>query len=273
MNDEVPEELRKLLDQKIREYNMAGVKDFEGFSPVQMGYVLYQPFDHNCPVQFNKLSDEDLDKIPLFKQVYYLASLINEKKVVKLTDKGFLPVKIVEDMHSRNYLDDYSLHYGYKVYKETDSHPIHLARILIELGGIARKAKKELQLTVKGKKLMDDKNAFLMKLLETYTAKYKWAYPDGYEDNMTGQIGWAFSLVLLSKYGDKTRPVLYYSDKYFKALPTLMKDPGAYAVRVFDRFLAYFGLAEVKVTDGLYRSDATVKKTELLDRFIRIQGK
>ena len=100
--------------------------------------------------------------------------------------------------------------------------------------------------------------------------------------NRIGQIGFAFSLILLSKYGDIEREDAFYSEKYFSAFPDLIEKinppyyrpieiiaKNCYSVRTFDRFLGYLGLVNIRPKDR-WNIEKFIKKTELFDKFIKI---
>ena len=90
-------------------------------------------------------------------------------------------------------------------------------------------------------------------LYSVFTKKYRWGFLDGYKDEHLGQFGFAFSLLLLHKYGRTERSVDFYAEKYFKAFPVLLENStesprfcnSAYALRTFENFLEFFGLVEL----------------------------
>jgi len=113
----------------------------------------------------------------------------------------------------------------------------------------------------------------LLNIFKTFGQKFNWAYFDGYGENNIGQLGFGFSLILLSKYGDKRQIDRFYSKKYFQAFPDLKdnmtktnygigRPSDCYSIRTFDRFLDYFGLIKID-------TDKFITKTELYDRLIK----
>lgn len=119
-------------------------------------------------------------------------------------------------------------------------------------------------------------------ILLTFAKKFNWAYYDGFGENQIGQLGWGFSLILLSKYGNEKRLDSFYVEKYFKAYPNLLEtiepDYGTlerystsfYSIRTFDRFLDYFGLIKIdKEGSGLVTKNYFTK-TDLFDKLINI---
>src|SRR5690606_22103852 len=73
----------------------------------------------------------------------------------------------------------------------------------------------------------------------------------------SGQLGWAYSLALLSKYGDQGRPPQFYSLKLRRAFEDEFhgydrRGPGgwdfhyAYEARFVDSFAHWFGLVDIE---------------------------
>ncbi|UBM61386.1 hypothetical protein LA303_08110 [Candidatus Sulfidibacterium hydrothermale] len=170
-----------------------------------------------------------------------------------------------------------------KLYKETDSMSINLTRILSELSRVVKKRNNTLTLTQKGKVELNDNHKLLESIFTTFGKKFNWAYYDGYGDNLIGQLGLGFSLILLSKYGDEKRLDSFYSNKYFKAYPRLLDNiqptkydtkinqaTRCYSLRTFDRFLEYFGLIKID-TEKKWNSNKYIIKTELFDKLIKVR--
>ncbi len=281
------DDLKKInehLNKVMNTYNKTGMPDFEGYSPDEMFYIFHKPFDLKSPIQFNQLAEADYKKIPMLNQVKYLLKIIDEKGELKLTKKGFLPTKVVSELYKQGFIKEYMIESGIsKLYKETDSQSINLTRILAELSGIVKKRKGSLSLTKKGKLIWNNNFNLLLLLFKTFANKFNWAYYDGYGENNIGQAGYGFSLILLSKYGQKQRIDKFYAEKYFKAYPVLkdaIDEPGyayfgssanrCYSIRTFDRFLNYFGLINIESEDN-WGSDKFITKTELFDRLINIK--
>ena len=243
------EELNRQLRKYMEEQNNRPVPDFEGYSPYEMERIFYFPFEDGCPIQLKRLSESDYKKIPLLNQVKFIADLIKNSGEIKLTKKGFLPTKIVKEIYNQGFLKDARLeHFGYKLYKETDSPTIYLSRILLEISGLTKKRHGKLTLTKKADKLLSDDEALLKLIFTTFGKRFNWGYFDGYNDENIGRLGFAFSLILIHKYGETKRPSSFYAKKYFKAFPMLLKnvvpDYGSieryssrcYSIRTFDRF-------------------------------------
>jgi len=185
----------------MNQRNSQAYDEFEGYSPAEMQFVLYDTFGDNSPIQFQKLSEADYKSIPILNQVEYLLKLVDKAREVKLTKLGFLPTKVVSKIYDQGFIKD---RVGItKLYKETDASSINLTRLLIELSGLAKKRNGKLSLTKKSEKYLKNKFELLKLIFETFATKFNWAYYDGYGENRIVQLGFGFSIILLSKYGNK----------------------------------------------------------------------
>ena len=149
------EDLQRKLDQIMNEQNNCGLPKFEGYSPTEMHYILHDPFGDKCPVQLQKVSDPEYKSIPIFNQIKYLADLIAKSGELKLTNKGYLHMKVVADIYSQGFIKEEHIESGFsKLYKETDSMNINLTRIITVLSGIVKKRNNKLSLTKTGEKII-----------------------------------------------------------------------------------------------------------------------
>ncbi len=278
-------DIQSHIDKLMDEQNNRAISEFEGYSPFEMHQILNFTFESNSPILLQKLSDIDYKKIPMLNQVKYFMNLISYNGEIKLTAKGFLPTKIVKDIYSQGYLEE--VLYKSKIsqlYKESDSMTVNLTRILTELSGLIKKRNGKLSLTKNGEKIISDDNKLLDLIFKTITTKFNWAYYDGYGDNKIGQLGFGFSLILISKNGNEKHLDQFYADKYFKAFPDLLKQDvptrfvsrekhstNCYSLRTFDRFLDYFGLIKIEMADKSWDADKYIIKTQLFDKLIKVR--
>ena len=281
--DEI-EKLQKIFDKVVDEQNKTGLADFEGYSPFDMNFILYDTFSEKSPIQLLKLSQTDYSKIPILNQTKYLLDIIDKAYELKLTNKEYLPTKVVYDIYDKGFIKDEAVEAKIvKLRKETDVMSINLTRVLLELSGIVKKRNKKLSLTKKGKVISNNDYELLKTIFITFAAKFNWAYYDGYGDNQIGQIGFGFTLILLSKYGLDKKPASFYADKYFKAFPMLIEqiEPSytrtskemafsCYSIRTFDRFLDYFGLIRIEAKDR-WDMNKFITKTALFDKLIKVE--
>lgn len=275
-------DIQRHLDQEMNEQNNRPIPEFEGYSPFEMHKILHFTFAIDSPLKLHKLSETDYTKIPILNQIKYLTDLIDKNGEIKLTNKGFLPTKIVSDLYSQEFLKDEHIEKGIsKLYKETDSMAINLTRILVELSGLIKKRNGKLSLTKSAQIILGDNEELLRQIFLTYTNKFNWSYYDGYGENQIGQLGYGFSLILLSKYGQKKRLDSFYAEKYFIAYPRLLDSvepnygtlerysTNCYSVRTFDRFLDYFGLINIEVERKGLDSIKYISKSDIYDRLIK----
>ncbi len=272
-------EIQRHIDQVVHKQNNQSMPEFEGYSPFEMHQILHFTFGPDSPVRMERLTEPDFQRIPMLNQVKYLAGLIGQAGGIKLTAKGFLPTKIVADIYQQGFLEDVHIERGIsRLYREADSMTVNLTRILLEISGLAKKRKGVLGLTKSAKKQLADDYELLRLIFITFASRFNWAYYDGYGNNQIGQLGYGFSLILLSKYGQVRRPDTFYAEKYFKAYPLLLDElevhygtlerysSRCYSLRTFERFLDYFGLVGIEEEGKGFDSVIYVKKTELFDR-------
>ncbi len=279
------EDIQKHIDKVMNEQNNRSIPEFEGYSPFEMHHILHFTFESNSPISLQKLSNIDYEKIPILNQIKYFLNLILENGEIKLTAKGFLPTRIVKDIYNQGYLEEFFFKSGIsQLYKESDSMTVNLTRLLSELSGLTKKRNGKLSLTKKGEKIVSDDYKLLDLIFKTITTKFNWAYYDGYGDNQIGQLGYGFSLILINKYGSTKHLDQFYADKYFKAFPDLQEQESparfvtqekhstkCYSLRTFDRFLDYFGLITIEMSDKSWNADKYVTKTELFDKLIKVR--
>jgi hypothetical protein len=277
-------DIQKQIDQVMSEQNNRSNPDFEGYSPFEMHKILHFTFAVDSPIKLQKLADSDYKKIPILNQIKYLADLIKKNGALKLTKKGYLPTKIVSDLYEQGFLIDECIKKRIsKLYKETDSITVNLTRILIELSGLTKKRNGKLSLTKSSIKTLGDNEELLRQIFLTFANKFNWSYYDGYGANQIGQLGYGFSLILLSKYGQIKRLDSFYAEKYFMAYPKLLDslEPTygtlerystmCYSIRTFERFLDYFGLITIEEERKGFDSIKYITKTDLFDTLINVQ--
>lgn len=268
----------------MNEQNNQGLADFEGYSPIEMQYIINETFGKKCPIELLALTESEYQRIPILNQIKYLLEHILNCGELKLTPKGFLPTKIVADIYNQGFIKDEMIESGIsKLYKESDSMSINLTRILIEISGLVKKRNGKISLTKNGKKIYSNNYELLKMTLETFGAKFNWAYYDGYGENKIGQLGYGFSLILLSKFGQGKRLDSFYAEKYFKAYPQLLNSveptfgtlesylTSCYSIRTFERFLDYFGLIKIAKEGKGPDSIKYITKTDLFDKLIKVR--
>jgi hypothetical protein len=261
------------------------VEDFEGFSSSEMRYLIITPFSQDSPFQINKkISNSILDQIPIFNQIEFLLNKINEVGELKLTATGSLPTTLVKEIYNFTLIKDEDIESGItKLYAETSSQAVQLTRLITEMAGFTKKRYNRLSLTktCRDKLVKNNRQGIFETIFSTFAFKFNWGYYDGYESQAAGQMGFPFSLFLLSKYGDQERLDSFYSEKYLRAFPGLIDEfydnlnwardasksfNSCYSIRTFDRFLKYFNLITIRTEGRLYHdSKKFIKKTAIFD--------
>jgi hypothetical protein len=278
---------KKGIEASIILRNNSPIEDFEGFSPADMSYLIYETFSPDSPFQIkNNIPNNILDQIPFLLQIEYLLERLSDYGELKLTAKGFLPTTLVKEIYEQGLIKDEAIEHGItKLYAETSSQPIHLTRLITELAGFTKKRYNKLSLTKtwRDKLLKKNRQDIFIQTFATFAQKFNWGYFDGYSSQATGQLGYAFSLFLLSKYGDNERPDSFYSEKYLRAFPSLIdlfKDDkwvtdinksfnSCYSIRTFDRFLEYFNLINCRCEGRQYHDlKKFVKKSAIFDDIV-----
>lgn len=275
--------IQKQLEKEMFEKNYRSVPEFEGYSPFEMHHILHFTFGENSPIKLQDISD--YKKVPIFNQAKYLLNLIADKGELKLTNRGFLPTKVVSELYQQGFLKDYHIELGIsKLRKETDSKTIALTRILIELAGLVKKRSGKLSLTKVGEKTLKDNGQLFKAILETFTSKFNWAYFDWYGDNRIGQLGYGYTLILLSKYGHEKQLDSFYAEKYFKAFPQLIDSIAStygtkedismrcYSYRIFEIFLDYLGFIKIEKIGKGFDYVNYISKTDLFDELMKVQA-
>jgi len=278
------EELNKELESIMEEHNNAPKPDFEGYSPLEMNYVLRAPLSENCVIQMRTLTSVEYELIPIFQLVKFLLSEVAIAGELKLTKTGALPVKIVKELYQKGYYKEMFIEKGVvKLYKESDSLSITLTRIISELSGILKKRNGKLSLTKKGEKIKDDNVQLFSAIFDTYTQKFNWGYFDSYETPNTGRLGFAFTLILLLKFGNERRSEAFYAEKYVRAFPLLLDEVveryrtaedmirHCYTYRVFGQFIPLFGFALVEDNGKIIDRTSFITKTPLIDKLFYLK--
>jgi len=281
------EEINKRLKVETDLKNNQPVDEFEGRTPKEMYYILYNPFHQDSPFQFcTRVNDELLRGIPILSMTTFFLKTVQESQTIKLTPKGNLPLKLVKSMYELGLFPSYFIDSGFSsIRSEEDDVYTHTMRLICELAGLIKKQKGKLSLTAKGKKLIKEENLFKLfkETFIAYTTKFNWPYNDRYGDHPIGQLGFAFSLEMVSKYGNKLLPGKFYAQKYIKAFPMVLdhiEKPiyhtikeeaiNCYVLRTFYFFLKMFGMVEL-TEKGEDRISAKlfINKSPILDQVIR----
>lgn len=237
--------------------------DFNGFSSEQMHQMLNRPLEVECPVQLRRLTDEQIEQIPVVRQALHLMNVLSEKEL-KLTSQGYIPPKTVAELYeigSHSWNSDW-----YKQKSEPKTEEVQVLRVVLKECGLIKTRVGKLSLTAKGKQLLVDHNELMRTIILFLFRDYNTGWLDSYEDNEVGNLGRLYSLWLLHHYGADWRNTGFYADEYSKAFPMLNAVHG-YEYRVFNRLFRFIGLCEINESDDFKGKNwgKEVRKTELLD--------
>jgi hypothetical protein len=110
-----------------------------------------------------------------------------------------------------------------------------------------------------------------------------WSFNDGYPEQPIGQLGWAFSLIMLDKFGDQPKLADFYADKYLTAFPKFISffqhdfsTPErqfyrCYSVRTFGRFFLWFGFVTIDKQNIFLDFDSNqLKRTDVVKSIFKI---
>ena len=277
--------LLEVMRRQVQQRNQSSLDDFAGLAPQQMHALLYAPFDSPDVVDFASV----LPAAPeatisfLFER---LCQWLDAGKL-KATAKGNLPRAFCRDAWeacSGQLPLGIDQPFG-KVNREEDFHALHVTRIVAQEAGLLRKYKGCFILGKKCRKLRDEagSRSVYPHLFQAGARCFNWAYSDDYPDLHIIQQGFAFSLYLLSRYGDTPRSAQFYAGAFLRAFPMMADEAGSdewrsgedkarhcYGLRTLQRFAGFMGLVTITAEDGdRISNEYTVTKTPLLDELVR----
>ncbi len=262
------------------------VNDFEGFSRIEMHNLLYYTFESEKS-SLRLCSDMEprkLEKSKFLNDIVKYLNMLGDRQPIKLTRRGNLPRAFCRELVGRDILEADRTIFDYKkIWSEEDSYYISLIDILMDLAGLTKKRHGKKTLTKRSEKYLKSSLIDLfLHIFKVFARKFNWAYSDYYPDSWIIQGGFAFSIFLVQKYGDEERKIGFYSDKFKRAFPAVIGEfsgssylsPGeefhhCYSVRTFESFLLRFGLVEIETDLDGYKRKSRVKKTDLVDEFIK----
>ncbi len=267
--------------------NNTPLDDFLGRSPTEIHHLLYDTFGDKSPFQFrNDIENKTLDQIPLFRIVEDYLKIIQRDNHIKLTPLGALPKKVMVELYDKKFLPDEHIERGItKLWKEDDCIAIRSARLTAEIAGLVKKVSGRLTLTKAATKLLETNNRLQLfrQFFQAFTNKFLWSFNDGYPEQPIGQLGWAFSVIMLDKFGGQPQTVDFYADKYLKAFPKFISffrsdysTPEqqffrCYGIRTFVRFFLWFGFVTVDKQKIFLDLDTdTFQQTDLVKSIFKI---
>lgn len=237
--------INERLQTETARHNSTPRSDFNGLSPEEMHNVMYYPFTEQCVVSLNKLCKEQYDKIPLVRQTIYLMNTLSETEL-KLTKLGWLPLKIVAETYRLGQPEWIIEEFKSKRINEYDANSVWMARIILDLLGWIKTRKGMLSLTLKGKKALLDIDSAANEILRFSLIGVGLHTFDGNEDGRIGNMGMAYSVWLLNKFGSTWHSSEFYQEHYQKVF-NFTDIYNIYETRVFARLFYWLGLVETRL--------------------------
>ena len=262
--------------------NFLPLDDFLGLSPDEVNRLLYQPFEETSDIVVlnNTFREELLNHVPVIQDARLLISRIGESGELKATQKGNLPLKLVQELHKIQCRRDYEEEWH--VGSEEEAPLIQLLRYVVTSCGWIKFRDKKFYLTKKGEKLRD-KNFSPQdyhQLMQFWLRKLNWGYLDRYDPCPIVQHAFLFSLYALSQKAsdfveaqtlgelflrafpaavDEVKPHPYYQDKPEQIVSNI------YCLRFIEGFCLYFDLLQTKEKRAalLRKAPLEVKTTQL----------
>lgn len=282
-------ELNRLIGEYKQKINSNPLDDFDGLSPEQMDRLLYTPFAPEAVIQFRKGIDAHVDKVPFFKLSEILLHEIKKSGHLKLTIKGNLPIRICELLCNQNLIYWPFMEFVKRIREEEVPYLWPLKQYLLDQG-LVKKRNNTLSLTKNGEKLLEGPQEIRFIQIFNYMAsRFHWGnFYHLQDEGKCGQFGWAFSLFLLAKYGEKSQKSEFYSQKLIRAFENGLWDAlqkgkestaiqdyhHAYETRFFECFTNWFGLVKIERSKDdriSFFDQLSITKSELFDQLFEVK--
>jgi len=284
---ESEDELQTFVADFMAQRNAAPIDDFDGLSAEQMQQLLYAPF---APGGALAVADvpRSAPPCPLLHLVLDLAAALGDDGL-KATAKGNLPRAYVREAAERYQATTWrrdSIERIERARTEEDFRHLHVARLVARMAGLITLRQGRWSLTRKYQSTLERQGTagVYAELFRTFVTRYAWNSADLYPELDIVQLSWAFSLLLLLRYGDTWRDGGFYADRFVRAYPMALQETAsaladrpwpddpetmvrdAYDVRVLRRFAGYLGLVEIDSGGdiGSYGRTARVRATPAL---------
>lgn len=273
------DEFNRYLQKYTERQNNRSIPSFDDYSPQEMSIIIDNPWSDASPIKLRAISKEDIESIPLLRQIGHLMSILQREGKIKLTAIGNLPLKFVKEIHPLGLADRIDKKLS-KILKETDSISVQFTHIMAKIMKVVKEQKGVMTLTKNGEQLSKQPQLLLEELMSAMCGKYNFGYFDGYEHPHIGGVASGFSIILMAKYGHEKRVDRFYANKYFDAFPKFVDEivpkfntaesiaVHCYSFRTFNIFMKHLGLIELEQES--FMSDTYVIRTALFDRIFKI---
>lgn len=221
------EEANQFAQSFMEKRNNTPDDTFQGLSPYQMHRLLHFPFESPDIVSFDFEAVKSSDDAPILRLLNLIAESLGEQGL-KATAKGNLPRAAARSI-AKSYLSP-ELHQRLtslgEFTSEEDVPFLKTLRLIAMKTGYIRKYKGKLNVTGKCRKRIGAGKwkEIYEDFFSFYVHKLNWAYPASIIEVPFFQHSFAFTLLLLQKFGDRARPAQFYADRFVEAFPMLCDD-------------------------------------------------
>lgn len=263
-------------------------EDFHGLSPQDMDDLLYQPFEAPRIVRFAECLETAPDA-PILHLFMAIAEAIRGDGLRATAKSGNLPIKFCRALHGSDWGWSSYRRFAYfgGLTSEVDFPELHVTRQVAQMAGLLRRRKGQFILSREARRILDSQGpgGIYPRLFRGYVLDYNWAYTDGYSPCTIIQQSAAFTLYLLSLYGQQTRPVDFYIEAFRRAFPMAVQFfegdeyvtpedwmARAYCLRALERFAGFLGLARLTWHPGMQpRPEADIESRPLLAQMVQFR--
>ena len=280
------------LTEVFELWNRTPDEDLAGLSPAALAELLEDPFEATDVLVFaDVLPRSTLSTratlspiVPLAPVATLLAPVFQALAggPVRATANGYLPrslcVEVEEAVFERHGVLPLE---GRRATMRSESAfvSLHLARVTAASAGLLRLYRGAFVMTRKGRSLHERHGmaGLYPALLRAFATRIEWSSLDAYPRAPIVQASFAFSLTLLARYGRVRRPAGFYAERWQRAFPGVVEEfrgtrlgtrrdaqrfADCYETRVLERFMWFFGLAELsRERPG---ASSSVRATKLL---------
>lgn len=243
----------------------------------QYYFLTEDPLGEGSPIRLaENIPEDNLAETKIYRISRRLLAILEEADSVKLTQKGNLPLNIVNliyEEEKENSPESFSRFARLKLRSEDDYPDLKLSRFLLTKAGISKKRNNKLSFTKKGKEILGSPSRIYLSLLRSFISDYEWGSNTFYGSNWIGTYGLGFALIWIKKFGDEVREPDFYSDMYLARYARPDNDEHnndiirrLFSYQFMENFLEDFGLASLERKEDKWLTTLTgIRKTPLFD--------
>jgi len=227
---------------------------FDDYSDTEADLIFQFPFSQLGPLRFNSINSVDIKDCPLIRYCIYISEYYQEYKVIKLTKAGFLPLKTVEELLTKNnnFLQKQPLK---KKFREEEVKYLLTTRLFLSEEGYLTNVNNLLLLPDNKLTSIHERLAELYYSFFSFAiARLDWDALLGMKTENIPLLSAAFSILYVRKYGNTPRPASFYYKKAIIAIEhfypdlfseeTLINTEFHYETQTFRFFLQILGLVK-----------------------------